>query len=197
MTALIRHLAIAALLVLTLSAHALADEVLVAAASDLNFPIKEIIAAFEQATGHTVMPIPALLLVAAMRHFNVYDRVSSRLVIGENAAQAAQFVSSGAADIGIVPHSTALAEPMHSAGKFWEVPAEAYPRLDQGMAILKQARKSGHFQAAALSMSGSEMTPRVQFSRTTDFRCPNNSATSNRRSINEHQRKKQTQGKDK
>src|SRR5262249_21551568 len=80
--------------------------------------------------------------VAAMRHFKVYDRVASRLVIGENVAQAAQFVSSGAADIGIVAHSVALADPMHSNGKYWEIPADAYPRLDQGMAMLKQASKN-------------------------------------------------------
>jgi len=37
-----------------------------------------------------------------LRHFSLYDRVSSRLVLGENIAQTAQFVSSGAADIGII-----------------------------------------------------------------------------------------------
>jgi molybdate transport system substrate-binding protein len=86
--------------------------------------------------------------VAAMRHFNVYDRVATRLVLGENIAQAAQFVSSGAADIGVVAHSMVLADPMRSSGKYWEVPGDAYPRLDQGMAILKQARKSGHLDGA-------------------------------------------------
>jgi molybdate transport system substrate-binding protein len=86
--------------------------------------------------------------VAALRHFNLYDRISSRLVLGENIGQAAQFVSSGAADIGIVAHSLALADPMRSTGKYWEIPTDAYPRLDQGMAILKQARKAGHLDAA-------------------------------------------------
>ena len=32
---------------------------------------------------------------AALRHFGIYDRVSSRLVVGENVSQAAQFVESG------------------------------------------------------------------------------------------------------
>jgi molybdate transport system substrate-binding protein len=86
--------------------------------------------------------------VAALRHFNIYERVSSRLVIGENIAQAAQFVSSGNADIGIIAHSIALSDTMRSSGKFWEIPANAHPKLDQGMAILKQARKSGHLAAA-------------------------------------------------
>lgn len=35
--------------------------------------------------------------VAAMKKFGVYDKVSGKLVLGENIAQAAQFVESGAA----------------------------------------------------------------------------------------------------
>src|SRR5215471_19646779 len=42
------------LLVLTFAGHAYASEVLVAAASDLSFPIKEIISQFERQTGNTV-----------------------------------------------------------------------------------------------------------------------------------------------
>jgi molybdate transport system substrate-binding protein len=223
------------LLILAFAGCAFAGEVLVAAASDLSFPIKEIITQFEQRTGNTVkltlgssgsfqaqisngapfdvylsadvdyvrqleraglvepgsvyvyavgriviwvpngspidvqkLGIESLLqpaakriaianpstapygraAVAALRHFNVYDRVSPRLVLGENIAQTAQFVSTGAADIGIIAHSSALADPMRSAGKYWEIPADAYPRLDQAMAILKQARKAGHLDAA-------------------------------------------------
>jgi molybdate transport system substrate-binding protein len=86
--------------------------------------------------------------VAALRYFKMYDRVESRLVLGENISQTAQFVSSGAADIGIIADSIALSDPMRSAGKYWEIPPDAYPRLDQGMAILKQARKAGHLEGA-------------------------------------------------
>src|SRR5215471_13235284 len=42
------------LLVLTFAGHAYASEVLFAAASDLSFPIKEIISQFERQTGNTV-----------------------------------------------------------------------------------------------------------------------------------------------
>src|SRR5262249_3254519 len=44
----------ALLLISICGANAFADQVLVAAASDLNFPIKEIITQFEQKTGHNV-----------------------------------------------------------------------------------------------------------------------------------------------
>src|SRR5215475_611789 len=49
-----RRSIIVALLTIVFAGSAFADQVLVAAASDLSFPIKEIITNFEQATGHTV-----------------------------------------------------------------------------------------------------------------------------------------------
>ncbi len=78
--------------------------------------------------------------IAAMEHFTVYDRVKEKLVLGENISQAAQFVESGAADIGIVALSLALAPAMKNAGEYWEIPAGAHPSLEQGAVILADAR---------------------------------------------------------
>jgi molybdate transport system substrate-binding protein len=78
--------------------------------------------------------------VAAMKALNVYDQVASRLVYGENIAQTAQFVQSGAADIGILALSLAVAPQMRDAGRFWQVPPDAYPRIEQGGIILKSSR---------------------------------------------------------
>ena len=86
--------------------------------------------------------------VAAMEHFKVYDRVKPRLVLGENIAQAAQFVSTGAADIGIIALSLAISDAMRTSGRYWVIPLDSYPRMEQGMAILTQARKAGHYEAA-------------------------------------------------
>lgn len=68
---------------------------------------------------------------AALKHAGVSDQVKDRLVLGENIAQAAQFVESGAADVGLIALSLALAPTMKDRGRFWEVPADAYPRIDQ------------------------------------------------------------------
>jgi molybdate transport system substrate-binding protein len=78
--------------------------------------------------------------VAAMKALNVYDRVASRLVYGENIAQTAQFVQSGAAEVGILALSLAVAPQMRDAGRFWQVPLDAYPRMEQGGIILKSSR---------------------------------------------------------
>jgi molybdate transport system substrate-binding protein len=77
--------------------------------------------------------------VAAMQSAGVYERARPKLVVGENVAQAMQFVQSGAADVGIVALSLALAPNVKGHGRLFEVPASAYPRLEQGGTILKGA----------------------------------------------------------
>jgi molybdate transport system substrate-binding protein len=77
---------------------------------------------------------------AAMKKLGVYDDVKDRLVLGENIIQTAQFVESGAADIGLISHSLAAAPPLRDEGRSWEVPRESYPRLEQGGVILSWAQ---------------------------------------------------------
>jgi len=79
--------------------------------------------------------------VAAMQHFKVYDEAKDRLVLGENISQAAQFIESGACDIGVIALSLALAPTMKAAGTYWEIPREAHPPLEQGAAILKSSKQ--------------------------------------------------------
>src|SRR5262249_6516290 len=57
---------------------------------------------------------------AALKHAGIYDQVKDRLVLGENVAQAAQFVETGAADVGLIALSLALAPAMKDRGKYWE-----------------------------------------------------------------------------
>jgi molybdate transport system substrate-binding protein len=78
--------------------------------------------------------------VAALKALNIYDQVASRLVYGENIAQTAQFVQSGAADAGILALSLAVAPQMRKVGRFWQVPLGAYPRIEQGGIILKSSK---------------------------------------------------------
>jgi len=77
--------------------------------------------------------------VVAMQNADVYESVKSKLVLGENISQAAQFVQSGAADVGIIALSIALSEPMQRAGTYWPIPRESYPSLEQGAVLLKRA----------------------------------------------------------
>jgi len=75
--------------------------------------------------------------VAAMQKAGIYDQVKSKLVLGENISQAAQFVQSEAADIGIVALSIASSDAMVRAGTSWAIPREMYPPIEQGAVLLK------------------------------------------------------------
>jgi molybdate transport system substrate-binding protein len=79
---------------------------------------------------------------AAMKSAGILDRVSSRLVMGENIAQTLQFVQSGAAEIGVVALSLAMAPSVREQGKYWEIPADSYPPIEQGGILLTRARDS-------------------------------------------------------
>lgn len=81
--------------------------------------------------------------VAAMKALGVYEQAAPKLVYGENIAQTAQFIQSGAADIGIIALSLALAPPMHGTGRYWQIPVESYPPLEQGGIILRDAKEPG------------------------------------------------------
>jgi molybdate transport system substrate-binding protein len=78
--------------------------------------------------------------VAALRHAAVYDHVADRLVLGENVSQAAQFVESGNAQAGFVALAHAVAPGMNGKGKYWEVPADSYPPLAQGVIVLSHSQ---------------------------------------------------------
>lgn len=104
--------------------------------------------------------------VAAMKSLKVYARVEPNLVYGENIAQTAQFVQSGAADIGIVALSLAVAPQMRDAGRYWEIPLDAYPKMEQGGIILnwtKEAVSARTFRDFILSEHGREVLKRYGF----------------------------------
>jgi len=77
--------------------------------------------------------------VAALKHYGFYEKVSDRLVLGENVSQAAQFVESGNAQAGFVALAHVVAPAMQGKGKYWVVPADAYPPLDQGVILISRA----------------------------------------------------------
>jgi molybdate transport system substrate-binding protein len=77
--------------------------------------------------------------VAALKHYGLYEKVTDRLVLGENIAQTAQFVESGNAQVGFVALAHASAPAMKGKGKYWKLPADAYPALDQGAVVISHS----------------------------------------------------------
>jgi molybdate transport system substrate-binding protein len=82
---------------------------------------------------------------AALKHLGVYDQISSKLVLGENISQTAQFVESGNAQAGMLALSHALSPNLKDKGHYWTVPLDAYPTLNQAAVVLSKSKQ----QAAA------------------------------------------------
>jgi molybdate transport system substrate-binding protein len=74
----------------------------------------------------------------------VYDKIKSKIVLGENISQTANFVAIKAADLGIIALSLALA-PTVSKSRFhsyYLIPKELHQPLLQGYGITKHAKDS-------------------------------------------------------
>jgi molybdate transport system substrate-binding protein len=73
--------------------------------------------------------------VAALQKAGLYDQLKSKLVLGENISQAAQYVQSGSAQAGIIAMSLTYAESM-KGGERWEIPGELYPPILQKAVVV-------------------------------------------------------------
>jgi molybdate transport system substrate-binding protein len=105
--------------------------------------------------------------VAALKHTGLYDRVADRLVLGENVSQAAQFIESGNAQAGFVALAHAIAPTMKGKGKYWEVPADDYPPLAQGVVVLTHSqhkKEAASFLEYIKSKEAAELFQKYGFS---------------------------------
>jgi molybdate transport system substrate-binding protein len=83
--------------------------------------------------------------LTALERLGIRDKVKSKLVLGENVSQAAQFAQSGNAQAALISLSLALSPPMKRAGDYWKLPADTYPEIEQVAGIVAASR---HKQAA-------------------------------------------------
>jgi molybdate transport system substrate-binding protein len=104
---------------------------------------------------------------AALKHENYYDKISGKLVLGENISQAAQFVESGNAQVGFVALAHAVAPGMKGKGRYCEVPGEDYPQLDQGAVVITGSphkKEAEQFIAYIKTKDAAEVLRRYGFS---------------------------------
>jgi len=77
----------------------------------------------------------------SLRYYKLFGQVKDRLVLGENISQAAQFLTSGAADIGIIALSLARSPAMQrQGGHYWLIPEASHQPLLQGYVLLAHAK---------------------------------------------------------
>lgn len=75
----------------------------------------------------------------ALRASGVWEKVESRLVMGENIAQTAQYIQTGNADVGLIALSLALNEELAARGGYLLVPDNLHQPLEQGFIVTKRA----------------------------------------------------------
>lgn len=77
----------------------------------------------------------------ALEYYGLLPSLKPKLVFGENISQTAQFVTTGAADAGIIALSLALSPAMRrEKGSYYIIPEESHQPLKQGFVILKHAQ---------------------------------------------------------
>lgn len=75
----------------------------------------------------------------ALRSQGVWEAAQPKLVLGENIAQAMQFVQTGAAQAGLVALSLVLAPALAGEGAYTRVPEAWHSPLDQSMVVTRRA----------------------------------------------------------
>lgn len=92
----------------------------------------------------------------ALKAAGVWDDVKSRLVYGENIAQAAQYVRSGNAQVGIIALSLALSPELQKQGSYALIPDRLYQPLVQGFIITRRAGNNPLAREFAQFVAGKE-----------------------------------------
>lgn len=81
----------------------------------------------------------------ALEYYKLMQSIKGKLVFGENISQAAQFVTTGAADIGIVALSLALSPNMKKeGGKYYLIPESSHKPLEQGAVLTHHANGNNY-----------------------------------------------------
>lgn len=80
--------------------------------------------------------------VTSLKHFNLYDNLSSKLVIAENISQANQYIISRNVEGGFTSKSVVVSPKIKGQGFWVDLPAGSYTPIDQGAVILKYGEKN-------------------------------------------------------
>ncbi len=100
--------------------------------------------------------------IAFLQSEKIFALIEKKLVYGDNVSQAAQYILTGSADLGIMAKSLVVTPETLNKGHWVEIPASSYPAIDHGMVRLLQGMKknpeaSKSFYDFILSDKGQEI----------------------------------------
>ena len=76
-----------------------------------------------------------------LKRYNLYEKVSSKLVTGESITQTSQFIAIQAADIGFTAKAIVISNEMKGKGKWVELNQKDYPPIKQAAVLLKYGQE--------------------------------------------------------
>jgi len=77
-----------------------------------------------------------LAAMSALTWMKLYEQLKPRIVQAENISQAAQFVESGNAQLGLISLTSAMTPQMKAAGSYIRMPQQAYPEIRQCAVVM-------------------------------------------------------------
>lgn len=77
--------------------------------------------------------------IECLKYYKIDNQVKDKIVEGENVSQAAQFVLTGNAEVGLIALSLALSPEMKTIGKYFSIDEKSYSKLEQAYVIIKKS----------------------------------------------------------
>ncbi len=77
--------------------------------------------------------------IGLLKSYRIYDSIKSKLVSGDSVSQAAQFMQSGAAQVGVIALGLAAGAPLQKSGKFMSIPLDTYSPIFHTGVILQSS----------------------------------------------------------
>ena len=95
---------------------------------------------------HVAIPNPksapyGLIAIEALKNARFFDSIANKIVYGANTGQVSQFITSGAAEIGLNAKSMIMSPKLKGTGNWAEVPTTLYTPIEQGIVVIN--RKEG------------------------------------------------------
>jgi molybdate transport system substrate-binding protein len=82
-----------------------------------------------------------------LKKYDLYGKVSAKLVTGESITQTTQFIATQAADIGFTAKSIVISDQMKDKGRWVELNRNDYPPIKQAAVLLKYGQQNNAVEA--------------------------------------------------
>lgn len=80
--------------------------------------------------------------VQALTYYGLFEKVKDKIVYADNIAQAAQYVSTGNAEVGFVAQALVLAPDMKDKGNYLLLDRKSYKPVEQGCVLVKTLERN-------------------------------------------------------